>query len=146
MANAVRRVAASSLLVWGLAGHGPAHAEVIALTATLSPAAEVPPAESRATGKAEVSYDTTTHMLTWTIEYSGLTSAPTAAHFHGPAPAGTNAPIVIPLTKLASPATGIATLTDAQADQLLSGKYYLNFHTPAFPAGEIRGQVTRVGP
>jgi hypothetical protein len=134
---------AASALTLSTAGILPALAETIALTATLSPAAEVPPADSRGSGKAAVSYDTVTHTLSWTIQYSGLTSAPTAAHFHGPAPAGQNAPIVIPLTELASPATGTEVLDDAQADELLSGQLYLNFHTPAYPAGEIRGQVTR---
>ncbi len=138
------RVAVSSALVLGLAGSGPVAAETIALTAILSPASEVPPANSRGSGKADVSYDTTTHTLTWTIEYSGLTSAATAAHFHGPAPAGQNAPIVVPLTQLASPATGKAMLTETEAAELLSDQFYLNFHTPAYPAGEIRGQVMRV--
>jgi hypothetical protein len=134
----------AACLALGLAATGgPAAAATIALTATLSPANEVPPVNSRGAGTAEVSYDSDTHVLTWTITYSGLSTAPSAAHFHGPAPPGQNAPIVIPLTELASPATGTATLDDAQAGALLDGQLYLNFHTPAFPAGEIRGQVVR---
>jgi hypothetical protein len=38
---------------------------------------------------------------------------------------------------------GSATLTDAQAADLLAGRYYINIHTAATPAGEIRGQVTK---
>ena len=126
---------AGALMGWA------AHAETIALTAELSPAAEVPPVDSRGEGSAEVSYDTDTGILTWTITFAGLTSAVSAAHFHGPASPGENGPIVVPLEDLDSPAAGTATLTDEQAGQLLSEQLYLNFHTPAFPGGEIRGQV-----
>ena len=41
---------------------------------------QVPPNDSAGTGKAEVSYDDASHMLTWTITYSGLTGDATAAH------------------------------------------------------------------
>ena len=43
----------------------------------------------------------------------------------------------------ASPAQGSAVLTDAQAADLLAGRYYINVHTAANPRGEIRGQVTK---
>jgi len=38
---------------------------------------------------------------------------------------------------------GEATLTDAQAADLQSGKWYFNIHTAAHPGGEIRGQVMK---
>jgi hypothetical protein len=41
-----------------------------------------------------------------------------------------------------SPIKGTATLTDAQVADLMAGKYYVNVHTAANPAGEIRGQLT----
>jgi hypothetical protein len=44
---------------------------------------------------------------------------------------------------LASPIKGAATLTDAQAADLTSGKWYFNIHTEANKAGEIRGQVLK---
>jgi hypothetical protein len=35
------------------------------------------------------------------------------------------------------------TLTDAQAADLLAGRYYVNIHSSSHPSGEIRGQITR---
>ena len=50
----------------------------------------------------------------------------------------------MPITGIAtSPVEGSATLTDAQAADLVAGKYYVNIHTAANPGGEIRGQVTK---
>jgi hypothetical protein len=81
-------------------------------------------------------------MLTWTVTYEGLTGPATAAHFHGPAAAGANAPPVVPIKgNLASPITGSATLTDAQAADLSAGNWYFNVHTAKYPDGEIRGQL-----
>jgi hypothetical protein len=34
-------------------------------------------------------------------------------------------------------------LTDAQAADLLAGRWYVNVHTDANKPGEIRGQVTK---
>ena len=80
--------------------------------------------------------------MAWTVNYSGLTGPATGAHFHGPAAISENAGVVVPLTgSLASPITGSATLTDAQAADLMAGKWYFNVHTAANPGGEIRGQV-----
>jgi hypothetical protein len=42
-----------------------------------------------------------------------------------------------------SPFEGEATLTDAQASDLMAGKWYFNIHTAANKGGEIRGQVTK---
>ena len=45
------------------------------------------------------------------------------------------------IASAASPIKGEATLTDAQAADLLAGRWYVNVHTRAHPGGEIRGQV-----
>ncbi len=37
--------------------------------------------------------------------------------------------------------TGVLTLTEEQEQDLLAGKWYLNFHTTRYPDGEIRGQL-----
>jgi hypothetical protein len=121
---------------------GPAFAEE--MKATLDGKAEVPPNASAATGTADIDYDAATKKLSWKVTYSGLSGPATAGHFHGPAEAGKNAGVAVPITGIAtSPVEGSATLTDAQAADLAAGKYYVNIHTAANPGGEIRGQVTK---
>jgi hypothetical protein len=109
----------------------------------LSGASEVPANDSRGTGVAELTFDAATKTLTWNVTFSGLTGPATMAHFHGPAAPGVNAPVVIVLggAGLTSPFGGQAKLTDQQQADMLAGKWYMNIHTAAHPAGEIRGQV-----
>ena len=57
---------------------------------------------------------------------------------------GKNAGVAVAIPNAtSSPTEGSATLTDAQAADLMAGKYYVNIHTTANPGGEIRGQVTK---
>ena len=106
----------------------------------LSGSNEVPPNASTAVGMARI--DLSGMALKWTVTYSGTTGPVTAGHFHGPAPAGANAGVVLPFTgSMASPIEGSATLTQAQVDQLKAGLWYVNLHTAAHPGGELRGQV-----
>jgi CHRD domain len=120
-----------------------AFADTVSYKADLNGAQEVPPVTGGATGSAEVTYDATSKKLTWTVTYSGLTGPATAAHFHGPAEAGKNAGVAVAIAGTASPLEGSATLTDAQAADLTSGKWYVNVHTAANKSGEIRGQVVK---
>ncbi len=122
---------------------GPAFAQKVALKAQLNGASVVPPSASSGTGAADITFDTATKTLSWKLTYSGLSGPPTMAHFHGPAEPGKNAGVVVTIPKVDSGAEGSATLTDAQAADLLAGKYYVNVHTNANPGGEIRGQVTK---
>ncbi|MGY3489036.1 hypothetical protein ACVW1C_006919 [Bradyrhizobium sp. USDA 4011] len=121
---------------------GPAFAEK--LHAKLDGKSEVPATTSAGTGTADIDYDAATKKLSWKLTYSGLSGPATAAHFHGPAEAGKNAGVAVAIPNAtSSPVEGSATLTDAQAADLLAGKYYVNVHTAANPGGEIRGQVTK---
>lgn len=120
-----------------------AQAETVKYKATLSGASEVPANTTMGTGSADVTYDTASKKLTYTVTYSGLTGDAVAAHFHGPAEAGKNAGLELPITVGPSPIKGEATLNDKQAADLAGGMWYVNIHTKANPAGEIRGQVTK---
>jgi hypothetical protein len=121
---------------------GPAFADK--MKAALDGKAEVPPNTSAAKGTADIDYDPASKKLSWKVTYSGLSGPATAAHFHGPAEAGKNAGVAVAIPNAtSSPVEGSATLTDAQAADLVAGKYYVNIHTVANPGGEIRGQVTK---
>ncbi|HEY2481600.1 MAG TPA: CHRD domain-containing protein [Caulobacteraceae bacterium] len=121
-----------------------AAAAVVHFSAKLNGAAETPPNDSKGTGNATASLDTTSKKLSWKVTYSGLSGPATMAHFHGPAPAGKAAGVAVPLPNpVTSPASGSATLTDAQIGDLQGGLWYVNVHTAAHPDGEIRGQLTK---
>jgi hypothetical protein len=120
---------------------GPAFAEK--MKATLDGKSAVPPNASAGKGTADIDYDAATKKLSWKLNYSGLSGPATAAHFHGPAAPGANAGVAVPISNTASGSEGSATLTDAQAADLVAGKYYVNVHTEANKGGEIRGQVTK---
>jgi hypothetical protein len=111
----------------------------------LSGAQQVPAVDSPGKGVANLTYDAATRVITWTITYNGLSGPVTMAHFHGPAAQGENASPQIWLTvkgaPVENPIKGQATLTPDQAKDLAAGKWYVNLHTAAHPAGEIRGQV-----
>ncbi len=123
-----------------------AYADTVTYTAKLSGRSEVPKTESKATGKLDASFDTTTKELKYTLTFDGLSGPATAAHFHGPATRAQTAGVIAPIggANPTSPVSGSVTLTDDQAKALRSNKFYVNVHTAANAGGEIRGQVLRV--
>jgi CHRD domain len=123
-------VAAVTLLAAGAAS-----AQMVHYSATLKGADGV-----KGSGELQAMLDGKT--FTYSATYKDLTGPAVAAHFHGPAAPGANAPPVLPVTVTPSPLKGSATLTDAQIADLNAGKWYLNIHTAANPGGEIRGTVT----
>jgi hypothetical protein len=123
---------------------GAASAATVKFHTTLSPASEVPPTNSTGSGEANASLDTVTHQLTYDVTFGGFSSQVTAAHFHGPAEAGKNAGVLVPLgNNPTSPIHGSVTLTPTQEQQLTAGLWYVNVHTKNHPAGAIRGQMTQ---
>jgi len=131
-------------LAWAAASQ-PALAAPLSFKVPLSGAQEVPPVQTSAAGSADLTYDASSRVVTWTVTTSGLSSPATMAHFHGPAGQGKNAAPVVWLSKQGSPVegalTGTATLTPEQAEQFASGNLYINVHSKDHPAGELRGQV-----
>lgn len=130
---------AAALLMAGCAGMFDGKQD---FRADLTGAQEVPPVSTNGRGFATATLDD--GILTFSVNYNGLTGPATAAHFHGPASAGTNAGVQIPIGQgatAASPIAGTAKVTDQQAADLRAGRMYVNIHTAAHPNGEIRGQV-----
>ncbi len=109
---------AAAIVFAGLAMTDIAHAEVVAMVAAIAGSNEVPPTPSTASGTGEIVLDTASRQLSWKMKWSGLSAPLSATHFHGASPATANAGI-------------------------LAGRWYINMHTPNYPAGEIRGQVVR---
>ena len=144
----IRRVTLGLVAVAALvaAGCTTVTSNTATMQARLSPQAEVPPTVSMGQGNAQVWLNKETGGLRWKVDYSGLTGPATMAHFHGPADPGANAGVVVPVKPpIPSPSfEGEATITPAQAQDLLAGKWYFNIHTAKNPGGEIRGQVVLV--
>lgn len=124
-----------------------AMAKVIHFRIALSGSQETPPHPGKGKGFGMVAFDDASHELRWKISFSGLSGDATMAHFHGPAKPGVAAGVEVALGNgpLVSPLIGSATLTDAQAKDLLAGLFYVNIHTAANPKGEIRGQLIKSG-
>ncbi|MGB7260136.1 MAG: CHRD domain-containing protein [Pseudolabrys sp.] len=141
--NTLRTALAALACATALAVASPAMAAVVNFKADLKGASEVPPNNSAGSGQVTATYDTSTKKLSWKGSYSGLSGPATAAHFHGPAQSGKNAGVAVPISPNTSPFQGSATLTDAQAADLMGGQWYVNVHTAANKAGEIRGQLMK---
>jgi len=131
-------IGALTALAWGYA-----QAADVTFRGTLSGAAEVPPTTGTGSGTAAVNFDPTTKQITYNVTYTGLTGPAAAGHIHCGAAAGANAGVAVPFANAASPITGNATLTEAQALDLQAGKCYVNIHTAANKGGELRAQLTK---
>lgn len=114
---------------------------VVTHPALLLGSSEVAPVATTNGGIALISYDCGNRILSYDIQHT-ITN-PTGAHIHGPAGAGTNAPILFDFGAAASPIRGTVTLSASQDADFRAGLYYVNIHSATFPAGEIRGQLVR---
>jgi Cu/Zn superoxide dismutase len=120
----------------------------LGFSATLDTTQEVPAPSgaSTARGTGTFTLNATRTELEYHITVTGLTGTINAGHFHN-APAGIAGGVVRALSFTGNSASGVWKDTDAQpltdslVTQLLLGRLYVNIHTSANPAGEIRGQV-----
>lgn len=108
-----------------------------------------------ATGTMNIFYTRETRILSYTVNWSGLTGPVTAMHIHGLAPVGFSVGVVqtfttstiIKCTSAGTTSCGSYSgtlLVDGvvvKETDLLNGFYYVNIHTAANPGGEIRGQI-----
>lgn len=121
----------------------PVMAQTVNLRAELKGSNEVPPLNLAGSGQVTAIFDPATKKLSWKGSLSNLTATPTMAHFHGPAEASKNAGIQVTIPNPGSSFSGEATLTDQQVRDMLAGMWYVNIHTAAHPAGELRGQLLK---
>lgn len=109
--------------------------------ATLTGANETPPNSSAATGNATLTFNQATSTFDIVVTYSGVVA--TGAHIHKGA-TGVPGGIIFPFSPAASPINYTsAPLDSTQKADLFANMYYVNVHSTAFPAGEIRGQLTK---
>lgn len=135
----------AAALTAGLSGCGSMMqpSNMVAFTTQLRGANEVPANASTGSGSVDAAFNKDTMLLRWKVSYTGLTGNATAGHFHGPAAVGANAGVALGWPNpIANGMEGSATLTAAQAADLMAGKWYANVHTAANPGGEVRGQMT----
>jgi glucose/arabinose dehydrogenase len=112
--------------------------------ANLNGSQETPPNGSHAAGTATLLLNPDETGALVSLRFRNLSAAETVAHIHGPAAPGQTAAPEFDL-----PATGNftdfhVTLTPQQVSDLKAGLFYVNVHSTAFPAGEIRGQFGAV--
>lgn len=109
----------------------------------LSGEQQVPAANTQASAQADLMFNLASGAAQGALNINGLVA--TAAHIHD-AFAGVNGGVLIGLdqdpmdpNRFTVPAG--AMLDAAGVDRLLAGALYVNVHTAAVPAGEIRGQI-----
>lgn len=106
----------------------------------------VPPVNTSATAHFSGTYEHGPNKWNFDISWLGFHSPATAIEVRGPAEWGQNGHLVFTFPVDAATEGKDyfqVTLTDAQATNLLSNKYYYLVKTEAYPAGEIRGQIIR---
>jgi hypothetical protein len=105
----------------------------------LAGASEVPPVNSAGSGSGKITVGED-GAVSGSVTTTGI--AGIAAHIHTGA-AGTNGPVIIPLTKEGDTYTvpAGAKLNPDQLKAFKAGDLYVNVHTAANKGGEIRGQL-----
>jgi hypothetical protein len=126
------------VLVAGCSGMSP---KENMLPLTLSGGQEVPPVSTTATAQSTVRV-AADKSISGNITTTGV--AGTMAHIHIAREVGANGPVIVPLKKTADNVFSVpenATLSDDQYAAYKAGLLYVNVHSAAHPAGEIRAQL-----
>ena len=115
------------------------------LVATMSGAEEVPgPGDPDGSGTAVLRLNRGQGEICYQLTVSGIASA-TAAHIHI-GPAGVAGPVVVPLVAPANGSVSACATVDRALIRAISSdpdQYYVNVHNAMFPAGAVRGQLSK---
>jgi hypothetical protein len=110
-------------------------------SALLSGDQEVPATTTNASAYGTIALDPVAKTISGVLVANGIVG--TAAHIHKGLP-GVAGPVVFPLSGGPTVWTLAPTsITDVQIVDLKAGAYYLNVHSSAAPAGEIRGRLSQ---
>jgi CHRD domain len=129
----------------------PASAAIYHLDANLDPFQEVPPHNTPGFGSADLTFDSSTGLLSVdanTGTYTDLLAGATVVRVQDAA-VGANGPTLFTLN-LDTPGntsgtfSGSGTLTDGALTDVLNNNLYINIADSVFPSGEIRGQILPV--
>jgi CHRD domain len=134
-------LAAIVLALAGVAGAGDGGRP---LATVLTGAAEVPPADPDGSGNASLALNPGTGEICYSLSVSGLDPV-TAAHIHLGS-AGVNGPVVVPLVPPTSGSSSACTIADRELVKAIlkaPENYYVNVHTTTYPAGAVRGQLSK---
>jgi len=97
-------------------------------------------------GTATVTLNYGQGMVCWEITVSGITLPATAAHIHE-APATAPGPVVVPLSAPDESgfAEGCVSASREEIKEIIQHpeEYYVNVHNTDFPAGALRGQLSK---
>jgi hypothetical protein len=107
--------------------------------ASLNGAQETPPNNSNGTGTATLLLSPDEKEARVAVSFSGLSSAQTGAHIHGPGAPGVAASILFHLPD-GNFNDVVISLAASEVQNLKNGLLYINLHSSNFPSGEIRGQ------
>jgi len=125
------------------------------LKAKMTGGAEVPKGNPKASGSATFTIAANGKSIKYTLSAKKLSGPVIAAHVHF-GKKGTAGPVIIPICAKAcklpkhgtltaknfTKAPGVSSFAAAVKD-MKAGKTYVNVHTQKFPAGEVRGQITK---
>ena len=109
---------------------------------------ETPPVLVTATGVGLFAHSPGSSFARYSAVVNGLTGPVTASHIHNGA-SGVAGPVVAPLSVSGNTLNGNLDLSALSSDflqKLHDGDLYINVHTAANPGGEIRSQLTPIGP
>ena len=139
----MKRLAVLAIIViLGLVGAGIASAGGRPLTATLSGANEIPPADPDGFGFAEVTLNQGQGEVCWNITVNNIDLPIVADHIHR-GTATQNGPVVV---DFGASLNGCTTGVDEELIKDIRQNpqnYYVNVHNAPFPGGAVRGQLSK---